>query len=244
MAIGTITISFYKQIDIVTNIALVFWILIIFVIFFIHLLKIWVQLNQNKRVNIFLLDSPIIFFGLNGILNTLFSLNLNEFSLIPEFFLGFSSLMVSIYFSLVAYNKRYSFHLIQKILMSLSFLFFLLTFILIINDSILTTSKHISLNNVSFCSFLSLLSKILLILVSCLCLFAISTYIIKENRLNNSEYFLLFIYTILGLMLLISTNDLLSLFLTIEIQGLSLYTISALKKLRSILLIVVLNTLF
>ena len=105
MAIGTLTISFYKQIDIVTNIALVFWILIIFVIFFIHLLKIWVQLNQNKRVNIFLLDSPIIFFGLNGILNTLFSLNLNEFSLIPEFFLGFSSLMVSIYFSLVAYNK-------------------------------------------------------------------------------------------------------------------------------------------
>ena len=48
--------------------------------------------------------------------------------------------------------------------------------------------------------------------------------------MNNSEYLLLFIYASLGLVLLISANDLLSLFLTLELQGLSLYVISAFKK--------------
>ena len=69
-------------------------------------------------------------------------------------------------------------------------------------------------------------------MVSCFCLWAIQQFIINDFKLNNSEYLLLFfIYAVfLSLTLLISTNNLLSLFLTLELQGLSLYVISAFKK--------------
>ena len=62
------------------------------------------------------------------------------------------------------------------------------------------------------------------------CLWAIWKYIFKDAKLNHSEYILLFIYTSLWLVLLIYTNDLLVLFLTLELQGLSLYIVFAFKK--------------
>ena len=104
------------------------------------------------------------------ITNNLFNIELIRFSLVPEFFLGFSALLLSIYISLIAYNQRYSFYLVQKILLAFSSILFLLTFILLINDYLLVTSKQISFNNLSFCNFLSLFSKLLLIMVSCFCL--------------------------------------------------------------------------
>ena len=160
----------------------------------------------------------------------LFNIELVELSLIPEFFLGFSSIVISIFLSLIAYNQRYSFYIVQKILVSLSSIFFSMTTVLLLNDSLVSSSKQISLNSLSFCNSLSLFSKLILLIISYFCLWAIWKYIVKDAKLNNSEYILLFIYASLGLVLLISANDLLSLFLTLDLQSLSLYVISVFKK--------------
>ena len=162
--------------------------------------------------------------------STIFNIELIELSLIPEFFLGFSSIVLSIFFSLIVYSQRYSFRIVQKVLLSLSSIFFSLTTVLLINDCLVTSSKQISLNSLSFFGFLSLFSKLMLLTLSYFCLWTIWKYIIKDAKLNHSEYILLFIYISLGLVLLISTNDLLSLFITLELQGLSLYIIYAFKK--------------
>ena len=53
-------------------------------------------------------------------------------------------------------------------------------------------------------------------------------YII-ENRVNTTEYDLLMLYAILGLIMLIGANDFATIFLVLELQSLSLYMLSGFK---------------
>ena len=73
-----------------------------------------------------IIDKNIMVYSLvKTITNNLFNIELIGFSLVPEFFLGFSALLLSIYISLIAYNQRYFFYLVQKILIAFnSILFF------------------------------------------------------------------------------------------------------------------------
>ena len=51
-----------------------------------------------------------------------------------------------------------------------------------------------------------------------------------RQKINNFEYFILLLCAVLGLMLLVSSFDLISLYLAIELQSLCLYVLAAAKK--------------
>ena len=74
-----------------------------------------------------IIDKNIMVYSLvKTITNNLFNIELIGFSLVPKFFFRvFSLLLLSIYISLIAYNQRYFFYLVQKILIAFnSILFF------------------------------------------------------------------------------------------------------------------------
>ena len=87
-----------------------------------------------------IIDKNIMVYSLvKTITNNLFNIELIGFSLVPEFFLGFSALLLSIYISLIAYNQRYSFYLVQKILIAFSSILFFINFYII--------NKRLPINN-------------------------------------------------------------------------------------------------
>jgi NADH-quinone oxidoreductase subunit N len=53
---------------------------------------------------------------------------------------------------------------------------------------------------------------------------------LADQKLNHFEYVLLLLFSILGLFILISSNDLLTAYLAIELQSLSFYVLAAFKK--------------
>jgi NADH-quinone oxidoreductase subunit N len=70
--------------------------------------------------------------------------------------------------------------------------------------------------------------QILLISTIC-CLFIFEDNLIRQ-QINNFEYFILILCAVLGLLFLISSYDLISLYLAIEMQSLCLYVLAASKK--------------
>ena len=65
--------------------------------------------------------------------------------------------------------------------------------------------------------------------LSIFCLLMMQPYILNQ-KINNFEYFLLILFSVLGLFLLCSSNDFLTSYLAIELQSLSFYVLAAFKK--------------
>ena len=70
----------------------------------------------------------------------------------------------------------------------------------------------------------------ILILLSVSCLLFISKQYLQKNNLFKPEYPILIIFSTLGMMLMISSNNFLLLYLGLEIQSLSLYVISSFRR--------------
>jgi NADH-quinone oxidoreductase subunit N len=76
---------------------------------------------------------------------------------------------------------------------------------------------------------LTINAKEFVIFFSMICIYVFEDSLLK-HKINNFEYFILLLCAILGLMLLISSFDLISLYLAIELQSLCLYVLAASKK--------------
>ena len=70
----------------------------------------------------------------------------------------------------------------------------------------------------------------ILILLSVSCLLFISKQYLQKNNLFKPEYPILLVFSTLGMMLMISSNNFLLLYLGLEIQSLSLYVISSFRR--------------
>nr|QYB23216.1 NADH dehydrogenase subunit 2 [Lithodesmioides sp. mgcode 4] len=157
---------------------------------------------------------------------TLNLLTFKEINILPELFLGISIIYLLLHGIFLTVNKKYP--LIKNSLVYLSVLVLCMTCFLLINDN---------LNNLELASFsysiindyLSFSSKILIGFTSIFCLFMINQYL-TEQKINHFEYILLVLFSILGLFLLCSSNDLITAYLSIELQSLSFYVIAAFKK--------------
>ena len=53
---------------------------------------------------------------------------------------------------------------------------------------------------------------------------------LSHQKINHFEYVLIFLFVILGIFLLCSSNDLLTAYLSIELQSLAFYILAAFKK--------------
>lgn len=76
---------------------------------------------------------------------------------------------------------------------------------------------------------LSIISKLIIGISSIIYLIFISQYL-KDQKLNNFEYYIIILTSIFGFFLLCGANDLITAYLAIELQGLAFYVLASFKK--------------
>jgi NADH-quinone oxidoreductase subunit N len=157
---------------------------------------------------------------------TLETLLFKEINIFPELFLGISIVYLTLHSTFISINKHYI--LIQNSLISLGVLILLLVCYLLLNNQ-LDLLNLTNFNNTIVNDYLSFSSKLIICFLSLSCLLMIQQYL-ADQKLNHFEYVLLLLFSILGLFILISSNDLLTAYLAIELQSLSFYVLAAFKK--------------
>ena len=120
------------------------------------------------------------------------------------------------------FQKENSFKFICNL--SVIVLFFI-CFLIILNQDLLLLSYKSFFKNSSFIQFF----KLLIILGSLISIIISKNYFI-ESKLTRFEIPILILFSSLGMMILISSNDLISMYLGIELQSLALYVLAAIKK--------------
>ncbi len=136
----------------------------------------------------------------------------------PELFIALSLLVLL----MVGVFNRDSFNIVSKftslaLLVSIPMIY--------INDNV---SAKLFGNNYLIDEFSSFL-KILILGSSAFALFFTNQYI-KDNKIDKFEYPILIIAAILGMFVMVSSNNLIGLYLGIELQSLSLYVLAALNR--------------
>jgi len=139
--------------------------------------------------------------------------------IIPELFLT-TSIMILLMIGVFYQN---SFNLIFK----LSTIILLATFILLFNHSVDTSAKLF--NNSYTIDYLSLLMKALT-LVACIFVMLSSFDYIKLIGINKIEYPILILSATLGMMIMISSYDLIVFYMGLELQSLSLYVLASFNR--------------
>jgi NADH-quinone oxidoreductase subunit N len=142
--------------------------------------------------------------------------NINFF--LPEIFLTISilfTLMIGVFF-------KNSYNLVTNITYGI-----VISLILIILNSFDESFKLFSDSYVSN-SFINFFK--VLILVGTFFIIMITQNFIKETKINNFEYSLLLLLSVLGMFVMISAHDLILFYLGLELQSLSLYILASLDR--------------
>lgn len=154
---------------------------------------------------------------------------LQSFTVFPEYFVSISIIYVLIVVVLITYNV-YGL-MLQKALSECMALILVMTCYLILNDDLITLN-FISFHNSIMNDYLAFIAKFLICFFSALYFLLISNSL-KEQRLTSFEYLLVLLFAILGLMLMCSSNDLLTAYLSIELSSLALYILASFRKTSS-----------
>ena len=139
---------------------------------------------------------------------------------IPEIYI-FIGLNLILSFGVIFKEKP-----VINVITALSFQLFLLYFILIINNNLVDL---ILFNNLFISNYFIFYCKLFIVILFLLFLFLINNYFYFEN-LKTFEYILLLNLVIFGLILLVSVNDFLAFYLTLELQSFSLYILATYKQ--------------
>ena len=163
---------------------------------------------------------------MKGLFNVLY---LDSFSMFPEYFISVSSIYLLIVIVLVTYNV-YNLMLQKAISECLALIMFMSCYLLLNDDLIAFNflSFHYSIINDSLAFF----SKFIICFSSAIFFLIISNFL-KQQRLTSFEYLLMLLFAILGLVLLCSSNDLLTAYLAIELSSLASYVLASFKKTSS-----------
>ena len=154
--------------------------------------------------------------------NTIIFKDLNIF---PELFLGIALIYLLLHCTFLS-SKR-SFPLIQNSVLNLSFLVVFFTWYLLFNNDLCLGTTFF--NDTVVNDYLSYGSKSIVLILSALSLLVIQQYLVYQ-KLNDFEYALIVLFSVLGLLLLCSANDLITAYLAIELQSLAFYVLAAFKK--------------
>lgn len=151
--------------------------------------------------------------------------NLNEMSLSAEFFMSCTLLQLT-FFSVSVYKFK---NLLSRPMHSISFLIFILALILILNEDLLLVTSFTGSNSVVN-DYLSFCCKFVTCGISAF--FVMTMWMSESDDIlkNSFEYCLLVITAVLGLLLLISSNDLITAYLSIELQSVAFYLMASFKK--------------
>jgi NADH:ubiquinone oxidoreductase subunit 2 (subunit N) len=128
--------------------------------------------------------------------------------------------------SVLSTHKKYP--ILQKIILNLSILILFLYILLNLNNHGSVTG-NLFYNFTIIDDYLSFFSKIFITSFCLICLLVIKNYI-KDQKLNQFEYSIIIMISILGFFLLCSSNDFITAYLAIELQSLAFYIMAAFKK--------------
>ena len=166
-----------------------------------------------------------------------FILSLNSIlTVLPEYFVATSILSMAIFFS-VSHKmqiqiKKTKINFFSLGMVQLNYLAILIIFFycfLCIKQNYLFLYDFVSFNNTIHNDFISVLAKLIIGISSIIYLLFIQEYL-TDQKLNNFEYYIIVLTAILGLCLLCCSDDLLTAYLAIELQGLSFYILASFKK--------------
>ena len=144
---------------------------------------------------------------------------MENFNLIlPEIFLSlgiFATLLIGVFF-------KNSYNLVTNIT------YVIIIFLLLIIFNSFNESGNLFSNSFVSNSFTNFFK--ILILIGTLFVMLITQNYIKEMKINYFEYPLLLLFSILGMFFMISSNDLMSFYLGLELQSLALYILASIDK--------------
>lgn len=112
---------------------------------------------------------------------------------------------------------------------------FLLVYVLICYLVLVLQQNNVSLlnfngfNDLVFNDYLAVTSKLIIGIGSILYLLFITKYV-RDQKLNNFEYYIILLTSIFGFFLLCCANDFITAYLAIELQGLAFYVLASFKK--------------
>jgi len=149
-----------------------------------------------------------------------------EVCILPELFLGISVIYLVLHSVFLASHRAYP--LIQRSVVYLSVLVLGLSCFLLVNDPLCVSGINV-LNNTIAADYVSFSAKLTTGILSLLCLLVMQQYL-KDQKINQFEYSLLILFSVLGLFLVCCANDLITAYLAIELQSLSFYVLAAFKK--------------
>jgi NADH-quinone oxidoreductase subunit N len=149
-----------------------------------------------------------------------------EIQLLPEIFLGISIIYLIIHGTFISVNAKYL--LIQNSALYLSVLIVSFFCFLLANNAVEYNDFQI-FNNTIIVDYLSFSSKIWIAIMSIFC-FLMSQCYITRQKINYFEYSVLILFALLGIFFICSSNDLITAYLSIELQSLSFYIMAAMKK--------------
>ena len=161
---------------------------------------------------------------------------LKTFNVFPEYFIGISALYILVVIVLISYNV-YGL-IIQRGLSECIGLILLLACYLVLNDDLVFSKSGLELFSTlgfykaSITDYFAFFTKFIVCFSSSLYFFFIADFL-KTNKLTFFEYLLILLFAVLGLMLLCSSNDLLTAYLSIELVSLSSYVLAAFRKTSS-----------
>jgi len=146
-------------------------------------------------------------------------------SFIPEIFLSLCILSQLVFNAYLINNLNLNFPVIDKETLSQTFFFLTCLFLLLLNSKIEGCfSNFLFINDNG-----SRLVKLLFVF-SCLSILLVLFRSFKLQKLNFFEYFNLFLLSIFSLLLLISSSDMMSAYLVIEMQALAFYILASFKR--------------
>ena len=156
------------------------------------------------------------------------TIKLNEMGIFPELFLGICIIYLFFYGTFSCYNNRFNFPIIQTSMSYLAVLTLVMVSYLLINDG-LNELNYICFNNTIASDYLSVASKLIICISSIIFLLMVQEHLLHQ-KINSFEYILIFLFALLGIFLLCSSNDLITAYLSIELQSLAFYILVAFKK--------------
>lgn len=147
-------------------------------------------------------------------------------AVLPELFLVVSINLILLYAVIYSTSPFFDFPLLINNVSWLSILLLIIVFYLTINNYVINITVF---NNLLILDLFGSFIKSF-ILFSTICVLVISLTYNRFERVNSFEFPVLIILTILGTLLLISSYDLISMYLAIELQSFCSYILSSFKR--------------
>tara|TARA_B100000900_G_scaffold208826_1_gene177058 strand:- start:2631 stop:4052 length:1422 start_codon:yes stop_codon:yes gene_type:complete len=138
----------------------------------------------------------------------------------PEIFLSLSIMFLLI---LGVFKKDSS-----KLIQNISLIILLITAVITFNETISVSEEKLFKNSIII-DYLSSFMKIITLLAAFLVLIISSTYL-KAFKIFKIEYPILILSSVLGMMIMISSNDLIVFYMGLELQSLALYVLATFNR--------------